>query len=63
MYQKKLFSLASLQYEVTLLSDAEYLGRFSMVCRDAYTHQAKLVNPLVTSTSEERALYTLGEGV
>lgn len=33
-----------------------------MVCRDANTHRAKAVNPLIISTPEERALYSLGEG-
>ncbi|KAH7882156.1 thioesterase thiol ester dehydrase-isomerase [Phlebopus sp. FC_14] len=37
------------------------LGRFSMVCRDARTHQAYPVNPLVISTPEEQALYSMGE--
>lgn len=32
-----------------------------MVCRDANTHRARPVNPLVISTPEERALYTMGE--
>lgn len=39
------------------------IGRFSMVCRDAYTHSAKAVNPLVLSTPEEKALYSLGEDI
>ncbi|XP_006461487.1 hypothetical protein AGABI2DRAFT_151226 [Agaricus bisporus var. bisporus H97] len=39
------------------------IGRFAMVCRDATTHGAKPVNPLITSTAEERALYSLGEEV
>jgi acyl-coenzyme A thioesterase 9 len=46
----------------SLISDV-YLGRFAMVCRDAFTHGAKAVNPVITSTPEERALYSLGEGV
>ncbi|KAF7307702.1 hypothetical protein MKEN_01130200 [Mycena kentingensis (nom. inval.)] len=37
------------------------LGRFSMVCRDASTHQARVVHPLIISTPEERALYSMGE--
>jgi len=37
------------------------IGRFSMVCRDAKTHRAKEVNPLVLQTPEERSLYALGE--
>ncbi|KAF9446546.1 Thioesterase/thiol ester dehydrase-isomerase [Macrolepiota fuliginosa MF-IS2] len=37
------------------------IGRFSMVCRDANTHRAKPVNPLIISVPEEQALYSLGE--
>ncbi|KAJ7619430.1 Thioesterase/thiol ester dehydrase-isomerase [Roridomyces roridus] len=37
------------------------LGRFSMVCRDAVTHLARTVNPLLKSTPEEEALYAMGE--
>lgn len=37
------------------------LGRFSMVCRDANTHKARQVNPLIISTSEERSLHAMGE--
>ncbi|KAJ7468589.1 Thioesterase/thiol ester dehydrase-isomerase [Mycena latifolia] len=37
------------------------LGRFSMVCRDAVTHRARNVHPLVISTPEEQALYSMGE--
>ncbi|KAF8556736.1 Thioesterase/thiol ester dehydrase-isomerase [Imleria badia] len=37
------------------------LGRFSMVCRDARTHKAQLVNPLVIQTAEEQALYSMGK--
>ncbi|KAG5640978.1 hypothetical protein DXG03_006471 [Asterophora parasitica] len=37
------------------------LGRFSMVCRDAHTHKARPVNPLITSTPEERNLHAIGE--
>ncbi|KAK2462511.1 hypothetical protein APHAL10511_005481 [Amanita phalloides] len=37
------------------------LGRFSMVCRDANTYRAYKVNPLIVSTPEERALYSIGE--
>lgn len=33
-----------------------------MVCRDAYTHKARQVNPLVISTPDEKALYAMGEG-
>ncbi|KAJ8074948.1 hypothetical protein PM082_019275 [Marasmius tenuissimus] len=39
------------------------LGRFSMVCRDANTHRAREVNPLVITTPEERALYAMGEAM
>ncbi|TDL27144.1 Thioesterase/thiol ester dehydrase-isomerase [Rickenella mellea] len=35
------------------------LGRFSMVCRDAKTHSARKVNPLIVSTAEEKALYQI----
>ncbi|TFK47256.1 Thioesterase/thiol ester dehydrase-isomerase [Heliocybe sulcata] len=41
--------------------DTLLLGRFSMVCRDAYTHKAHPVHPLVVSTPEERALHAMGE--
>ncbi|KAJ3564016.1 hypothetical protein NP233_g8564 [Leucocoprinus birnbaumii] len=37
------------------------IGRFSMVCRDANTHRARAVNPLILSTPEEKSLYSLGE--
>jgi len=37
------------------------IGRFSMVCRNATTHRASKVNPLIISTTEERDLYSLGE--
>ncbi|KAG5725108.1 hypothetical protein E4T56_gene10265 [Termitomyces sp. T112] len=37
------------------------LGRFSMVCRDANTHKARQVNPLIISTPEERSLFAMGE--
>ncbi|KAG8679462.1 hypothetical protein FRC09_018954, partial [Ceratobasidium sp. 395] len=37
------------------------LGRFSMVARDAATHKAREVNPLVLSTPEEQALFKFGE--
>ncbi|TEB22448.1 Thioesterase/thiol ester dehydrase-isomerase [Coprinellus micaceus] len=37
------------------------LGRFSMVCRNAHTHKARRVNPLIISTPEEKALFSLGE--
>jgi acyl-coenzyme A thioesterase 9 len=38
-----------------------HAGRFSMVCRDANTHRAREVNPLVISSPEERALHSMGE--
>ncbi|KAJ7778460.1 Thioesterase/thiol ester dehydrase-isomerase [Mycena metata] len=37
------------------------LGRFSMVCRDAITHRARTVNPLIITTPEEEALSAMGE--
>ncbi|CUA77888.1 Acyl-coenzyme A thioesterase 9, mitochondrial [Rhizoctonia solani] len=37
------------------------LGRFSMVARDAITHKARAVNPLILSTPEEQALFKFGE--
>lgn len=37
------------------------LGRFSMVCRDARTHKARPVNPLIIDTPEEEVLYKMGE--
>ncbi|KAI0049730.1 Thioesterase/thiol ester dehydrase-isomerase [Auriscalpium vulgare] len=36
------------------------LGRFSMVCRNAFTHKAHPVNQLSITTSEEEALHRLG---
>ncbi|TFK17460.1 Thioesterase/thiol ester dehydrase-isomerase [Coprinopsis marcescibilis] len=39
------------------------IGRFSMVCRDARTHKARKVHPLIVTTDEERALYALGEHI
>ena len=32
-----------------------------MVCRDARTHKARSVNPLVIKTTEEQALYSMGK--
>lgn len=32
-----------------------------MVCRDARTHKARKVNPLVLDTEEEKDLFSLGE--
>ncbi|KAJ6570709.1 Thioesterase/thiol ester dehydrase-isomerase [Mycena sp. CBHHK59/15] len=37
------------------------LGRFSMVCRDVHSHRARNVHPLIISTPEEQALYSMGE--
>ncbi|TFK69794.1 Thioesterase/thiol ester dehydrase-isomerase [Pluteus cervinus] len=37
------------------------LGRFCMVCRDAFTHSSKPVNPLTISTPEENVLYSMGK--
>ncbi|KAF7326874.1 hypothetical protein MVEN_02581300 [Mycena venus] len=39
----------------------ETIGRFSMVCRDALTHRAREVHPLIISTPEEEALRSMGE--
>ncbi|KAF4568343.1 hypothetical protein EYR40_010253 [Pleurotus pulmonarius] len=39
------------------------IGRFSMVCRDAYTHSARDVNPLITSTDAEKQLFALGDKI
>ncbi|KZT61476.1 Thioesterase/thiol ester dehydrase-isomerase [Calocera cornea HHB12733] len=36
-------------------------SRFTMVCRDAATHKAREVNPLILGTPEEEALYALGK--
>jgi acyl-coenzyme A thioesterase 9 len=36
-------------------------GRFSMVCRDAHTHKARAVNPLVLNSDAERALHAIGQ--
>lgn len=33
-----------------------------MVCRDAKTHKARRVNPLVLEDADDRALSTMGEG-
>jgi len=38
-----------------------YIGRFSMVCRNARTRKAYPVNSLVINTPEEEALYKMGE--
>ncbi|EJU01817.1 Thioesterase/thiol ester dehydrase-isomerase [Dacryopinax primogenitus] len=37
------------------------VGRFTMVCRDAFTHKAREVNQLVLGTPEEWALNALGK--
>ncbi|TFK40688.1 Thioesterase/thiol ester dehydrase-isomerase [Crucibulum laeve] len=52
----KMESIGNGQPEETVL-----IGRFSMVCRDANTHRARAVNPLIISTPEEKSLYSLGE--
>ncbi|KAH6911882.1 Thioesterase/thiol ester dehydrase-isomerase [Coprinopsis sp. MPI-PUGE-AT-0042] len=44
-----------------LSDETVMIGRFSMVCRNARTHKAHRVHPLEVSTSEERALYALGD--
>lgn len=38
------------------------LGRFAMVCRDARTHKARKVPPVIVETEEERSLWDMGEG-
>ena len=38
------------------------LGRFTMVCRDARTHGARRVPPLIVETVEERVLWDIGQG-
>ncbi|KAG8910201.1 hypothetical protein FRC02_007346, partial [Tulasnella sp. 418] len=37
------------------------LGRFTMVCRDAKTHQARNVPPLLLVTPDEKAMHAMGE--
>lgn len=37
------------------------LGRFTMVCLDAFTNRPKAVNPLVALTDDEKTLYKMGE--
>ncbi|OCH88958.1 Thioesterase/thiol ester dehydrase-isomerase [Obba rivulosa] len=37
------------------------LGRFCMVCRDARTHKAAPINPLIMSTPEDQMLFNIGE--
>jgi acyl-coenzyme A thioesterase 9 len=46
-----------------LISVNIYLGRFSMVCRDAAAHTARMVNPLIISAGEEQQLSEIGAGV
>ncbi|KAJ8583428.1 Thioesterase/thiol ester dehydrase-isomerase [Rhizopogon salebrosus TDB-379] len=43
------------------VEDTLLLGRFSMVCRDARTHKARPVNPLILGSAEETALCSMGE--
>ncbi|KAG8824864.1 hypothetical protein FRC18_010423 [Serendipita sp. 400] len=38
------------------------LGRFTMVCLDAFTNKARPVNPLIPMTEDEKKLYAMGEG-
>ena len=33
-----------------------------MVCRDAFTHKSRPVNPLILETEEEKALFARGKG-
>lgn len=33
-----------------------------MVCRDARTHKATTVNPLILTSTEDKMLYKMGEG-
>lgn len=47
---------------ITYVSSLDIPGRFSMVCRDANSHQARQVHPLIVSTPEERTLHQIGEG-
>ncbi|KAF8311104.1 Thioesterase/thiol ester dehydrase-isomerase [Clavulina sp. PMI_390] len=37
------------------------IGRFSMVCRDAKTHKARKINPLVFEDDNDKALASIGE--
>ncbi|EIM85904.1 Thioesterase/thiol ester dehydrase-isomerase [Stereum hirsutum FP-91666 SS1] len=52
----KMEALSDGEEEKTLM-----LGRFSMVCRDAFTHRAHPVNPLKVSTPEEQSLHHIGD--
>ena len=38
-------------------------GRFSMVCRDAFTQKAKSIPSLTLSTPEEQTLFAMGAGM
>ncbi|KIY51616.1 Thioesterase/thiol ester dehydrase-isomerase [Fistulina hepatica ATCC 64428] len=40
-----------------------FIGRFSMVCRDAATHLAKVVNPLVITDADEQKLHAVGADI
>ncbi|KAJ7145860.1 HotDog domain-containing protein [Mycena epipterygia] len=44
----------------TVLLGRSSVCRFSMVCRDAITHRARNVHPLIVSTPEEQSLYSMG---
>lgn len=39
-----------------------YIGRFSMVCRDAFTQKARPIPTLKLATPEEVALFNMGAG-
>lgn len=39
------------------------LGRFTMVCLDAFTHKARPVNGLIPMTEDEKKLYAMGEAL
>ncbi|KAG8848843.1 hypothetical protein FRB91_010438 [Serendipita sp. 411] len=39
------------------------LGRFTMVCLDAFTNKARPVNPLIPMTEDEKKLYAMGEAL
>lgn len=42
-------------------SETLMLGRFAMVCRDAVTHKARRVPPLIVETPEEKMLWDFGQ--
>ncbi|KAL1406182.1 hypothetical protein Q8F55_007870 [Vanrija albida] len=42
-------------------SETLMLGRFAMVCRDAVTHKARRVPPLIVETPEEKLLWDFGQ--